>query len=265
MTSKFINANGLMFRVKVSGKKGAPWVTFSNSLATSLAMWDGQAAAFAKDYQILQYDTRGHGQSDAPKGDYSWQDLTGDVIGLWDALGIEKSHVVGLSLGGMTGIGLALNHPKRLLSLTACDCRSDAPEMFQKMWDQRCAGIAEGGIAATVDMTLASWFTEAFRDAENPVVNQVKEMIQTTPVDGYLGCVGALRTLDFKKRLSEINMPTLFLVGESDGPHPAEMETMQALVPGASFEIIRAAAHISNMEQPDVFNAHLSTFLSTNG
>jgi len=265
MTTKFISANGITFRVKISGREDAPWLTFSNSLATNLAMWDGQAAAFADDYHILQYDTRGHGQTDAPQGDYSWQDLTGDVIALWDALDIEESHMVGLSLGGMTGIGLALDHADRLLSLTACDCRSDAPEMFQNMWDQRCAGIAEGGIAATVDMTLAAWFTEGFRDAKNPVVDQVKEMILTTPVDGYLGCVGALRALDYKKRLFDITTPTLFLVGESDGPHPAEMESMQALVSNASFEIIRSAAHISNMEQPDVFNAHLREFLTTNG
>lgn len=264
MTVRTIEANGIRFRVKVSGKQGAPWLTFSNSLATSLEMWDAQAAAFANDYQILQYDTRGHGQTDAPVGDYTWDQLTGDVIALWDELDIEKSHFVGLSLGGMTGIGLSLYHSQRLLSLTACDCRSDAPEMFQNMWDQRCAGIAEGGIAATVDMTLAAWFTEGFREAGNPAVNQVKSMILSTPVAGYLGCVGALRKLDYKKNLGDIDLPTCFLVGEFDGPHPAEMEVMHGLTPGSSFHVIPDAAHISNMEQAEIFNNHLEAFLKTN-
>lgn len=264
MTIKTIEANGIKFRVKVSGQPDAPWLTFSNSLATSLEMWDGQAAAFANDYQILQYDTRGHGQTEAPDGDYTWDQLTGDVIALWEALGIEKSHFVGLSLGGMTGIGLALNHARRLLSLTACDCRSDAPEMFQNMWDQRCAGIADGGIAATVDMTLGAWFTEGYRNAGSPAVDQVKNMILSTPVSGYLGCVGALRKLDYKKSLGDISLPTCFLVGEFDGPHPAEMEAMHGLTRGSTFHVIADAAHISNMEQADAFNDHLGEFLKTN-
>ncbi len=259
-----INANGIGIRVKVSGKKGAPWLTFSNSLATTLAMWDGQAEVFADDFQILQYDTRGHGQTAAPAGAYTWDQLTGDVVALWDHLGIQASHVVGLSLGGMTGLGLALEHRQRVLSLIACDCRSDAPEMFQKMWDQRCAGIAEGGIAATVEMTLAAWFTEGFRDTQATIVEQVKEMILTTPVAGYLGCVAALRALDYKRRLAEITCPTLFMVGQFDGPHPAEMQSMQEQVAGSHYQVITGAAHISNMEQPQIFNAHLAQFLQTN-
>lgn len=264
MTVKTITANGIQFRTKVSGAPGAPWLTFSNSLATSLEMWDGQAEAFGKDFQILQYDTRGHGQTDVPEGDYTWQQLTGDVVALWEALGIERSHFVGLSLGGMTGIGLALDQPDRLLSLTACDCRSDAPEMFQNMWDQRCAGIAEGGIAATLDMTLAAWLTEGFRESGSPVVEQLKNMILSTSEQGYLGCVAALRKLDYKQRLGEIKVPTCFLVGEFDGPHPAEMEAMHGLTPGSVFHVIGDAAHISNMEKPQTFNAHLAEFLATN-
>jgi len=260
-----IKANGISFRTRISGKAGAPWLTFSNSLATRLEMWDGQAAAFADAYQILQYDTRGHGQTEAPAGDYSWDQLTGDVVALWDHLDIGKSHFVGLSLGGMTGLGLALEQADRLLSLTACDCRADAPEMFQNMWDQRCAGIAEGGIAATLEMTLAAWFTEGFRQAGNPAVEQVRQMILSTPVDGYLGCVGALRQLDYKKRLPEIRTPTLFMVGAFDGPHPAEMQQMQALVEGVRLQVLADAAHISNIEQPVLFNRHLAAFLDANG
>ena len=264
METKTVDVNGISFRVRVSGKKGAPWLTFSNSLATNLTMWDGQAGVFGADYQILQYDTRGHGLTDAPAGDYSWDQLCGDVIGLWDALGIEKSHFAGLSLGGMTGIGLALDHSDRLLSLTACDCRADAPEMFQNMWDQRCAGIDAGGIAATLDMTMAAWFTEDFRNSESPVVDQVKVMILSTPVAGYLGCVGALRRLDFKGQLARIQTPTLFIVGEFDGPHPDEMKSMSELINNSGYHVIRDAAHISNMQQPEIFNGHLNDFLSAN-
>jgi 3-oxoadipate enol-lactonase len=224
-------------------------------------MWNKQAAIYGANFRVLQYDTRGHGQTDVPQGDYTWEQLTNDIISLWDMLGIKQSHFVGLSLGGMTGIGLALNYAERLLSLTACDCRADAPLSFQNMWDKRCAGIGNLGMAATYDMTMTTWFTEGFLNSGNEIIEEVSKMVMSTPVKGYLGCVGALRKLDYKKRMAEIKTPTLFVCGEFDGPHPAEMKTMHELVLGSLFKIIPNAAHISNMEQPDTFNQYLNDFL----
>ena len=112
-----VTANGVALNCEIEGREGAPWLTFSNSLATNLHMWDDQAAALAEDFRILRYDKRGHGRSDVPAGAYDFPMLVGDVIGLWDVLGIEKSHFVGLSIGGMTAMGLALDHADRLDSI----------------------------------------------------------------------------------------------------------------------------------------------------
>ena len=264
METKLIEVNGIKFHIRLSGKEGAPWLTFSNSLGTNYTMWDKQADIYGAEFRVLQYDTRGHGQTEIPQGDYTWKQLTNDVISLWDILGIKQSHFVGLSLGGMTGIGLALNYADRLLSLTACDCRADAPPSFQNMWDKRCAGIEDEGMAATYDMTMATWFTESFLNSGNKIIKEVSKMVMSTSVDGYLGCVGALRKLNYKKRMTEIKTPTLFISGEFDGPHPAEMKAMHELVLGSFFKIIPNAAHISNMEQPDIFNHHLNDFLINN-
>ena len=130
MTERKIQVGDIVLNTRVEGRSDAPWVTFCNSLATDLTMYDAQAAALAGDYRILRYDRRGHGGSETPDGPYSWDQMVNDVVGLWDALGIEKSHYVGLSMGGMTGIGVSLKCPERMLSLSACDCRADAPEFF---------------------------------------------------------------------------------------------------------------------------------------
>ena len=125
-----IDVNGCRLNYRIDGPDGAPWITFSNSLATDLHLWDGQVALLADRYRILRYDTRGHGKSAPAPGAYDFAALESDVIGLWDALGIARSHYVGLSLGGSTGIGLAIHYPDRMASLSACDCRVTAPAPF---------------------------------------------------------------------------------------------------------------------------------------
>ncbi len=105
-----VTSNGISFNCEIDGPEGAPWITFSNSLCTNVTMWDDQVAALKDDFRLLRYDKRGHGGTDAPEGPYSFDMLVDDVVGLWDALDIEKSHFVGLSMGGMTALGLALDH-----------------------------------------------------------------------------------------------------------------------------------------------------------
>lgn len=223
----------------------------------------GQAKALGSRYRILRFDMRGHGRSEAPLRPYALADLVGDVVGLWDALGIERSHFVGLSIGGMTGFGLALDHPDRLVSLTACDCRADAPEFFRDMWDQREAIVDKQGLEGIVEPTIHTWFTEAARGRDPALIDRVRAMIRGTSLEGYLGCGDALRRLDYKRRLGEIRTPTLMIVGDADGPHPQEMKAMAALIPSARLVEIGPAGHLSNLEQPEAFNAALIGFLNS--
>lgn len=265
MIERRIQVGDIAINTRVEGRVDAPWVTFCHSLATDCSMFDEQAAALAADYHVLRYDRRGHGKTDAPAGPYNWDQMIDDVIGLWDALGIERSHYVGLSMGGMTGIGLALGHPERLSSLSACDCRADAPGFFRDMWNTRQTGVVENGMASVVDMTLATWFTERRLAEGGALIERVRRMILDTPINGYMGCTEALKQLDFKSRLGEVTVRTQFIVGADDGPHPDEMATMHERVPGSALHVIENAAHLSNLEQPDAFTGLITAFLAEQG
>ena len=129
--------NGVELNYEVSGNPEKPWLTFSNSLATNLHMWDDQAAALADDFHILRYDKRGHGQSEPVSGAYSFGDLIADVVGLWDHLGIEKTHFVGLSIGGMTAQGIMLKHADRLMSVVIANSMGKVAPEFVSAWQDR--------------------------------------------------------------------------------------------------------------------------------
>jgi 3-oxoadipate enol-lactonase len=263
MSRTTIEVGGVGISALIEGKELGSWVTFAHSLATDATLFEEQAKALGSRYRILRFDMRGHGRSEAPLRPYALADLVGDVVGLWDALGTERSHFVGLSIGGMTGFGLALDHPDRLVSLTACDCRADAPEFFRDMWDQREAIADKQGLEGIVEPTIHTWFTEAARGRDPALIDRVRAMIRGTSLEGYLGCGDALRRLDYKRRLGEIRTPTLMIVGDADGPHPQEMKAMAALIPSARLVEIGPAGHLSNLEQPEAFNAALIGFLNS--
>lgn len=255
--------NGATLNYRVEGPDGAPWLTLSNSLAANLSMWDPQAEAFNADYRVLRYDTRGHGGSAPVGGDYSFDMLVGDVVGLWDALDIGKSHFCGLSLGGMTGIGLALGHAGRLDKAVICDCRADAPPFFVDMWVERRAGIQDKGIDAVVEGNLERWFTPEYLANPTPLLDDVRAMIRTTSNEGFLGCTAALMKLDYLPRLGGIGVPALYVVGANDGPHPEVMQAMHERTPGSQFAVIDNAAHLANLEQPAAFNKTVAAFLAS--
>ena len=263
MSRTTIEVGGTRLSALIEGQEAGPWVTFAHSLATDATLFDEQARALGGRYRILRFDLRGHGRSSAPPRPYALADLVADVVGLWDALGIARSHFVGLSIGGMTGFGLALDHADRLISLTACDCRADAPEFFRAMWDQRQAIVDADGLEGIVEPTIATWFTEAARARDPALTLHVRAMIRGTSRGGDLGCGDARRRLDYKRRLGEIRVPTLMIVGDADGPHPQEMRALADLVPGARLVEIGPAGHLSNLEQPQAFNEALIGFLDS--
>jgi 3-oxoadipate enol-lactonase len=263
MSRTTIDVQGIRLSALIEGAEDGPWVTFAHSLATDASLFDEQAKALGGRYRTLRFDMRGHGRSDAPPRPYALANLVGDVVALWDALGIERSHFVGLSIGGMTGFGLALDHPHRLLSLTACDCRADAPEFFQGMWDQRQAIVDAEGLEGIVEPTIETWFTAAARERNPALIERVRGMIRSTSKDGYLGCGDALKRLDYKRRLGDIRPSTLMIVGDADGPHPKEMSALAELVAGARLIEIGPAGHLSNLEQPAAFNQALIDFLDS--
>lgn len=244
----------------LSGKSGADCITLSHSLATTKQMWSPQLSVLEERFQVLRYDTRGHGGTPRSEEQFTIDDLAQDVVDLWNELDIETSHFMGLSLGGMTGIGLALNFPERLKSLIACDCRADAPTAFHALWDQRIALVSESGLEAIIESILDTWISD--RSIDSRAESQAREHILNTDPAAYLDCALALKTLNYKHRLGDIYTPTLYVVGENDGPHPTAMEEMTSLTPGAKLVTLKEAAHLANLEQPIAFNEAVLAFLS---
>ena len=257
-----IKANGIWMNYELSGTKGAPVVVLSHSLSCSLLMWNPQVDAMNPYFQLLRYDTRGHGASDSPSGPYTLEVLAEDVIGLLDALEMDRVHFVGLSMGGMIGQSLALNHPRRLKSLALCDTASVVPQEAQPLWQERLDKVRKKGMEALLEETLERWFTPAFLKQDPPMVRLIREQILTTPPTGYMGCAEAIRRLNYLDRIPVIKTPTLIMVGEDDPGTPvAASEAMHKRIGNSKLVVLPSARHLSNVEQAEGFNAALLAFL----
>ena len=258
-----ITLNGVSLNYEVDGPDGAPWVTFSNSLATNISLWDDQVAELKRDFRILRYDKRGHGGSDPAPGPYSFDMLVGDVLRLWDALDIQTSHFVGLSIGGMTAQGLALEHADRLGKVVISNSRADMPPDAVEAWEQRIQQATEVGMDGMAEPTVERWCSKSFLEANTPALDKMRDMVRSTSLEGYVGCGRALQTLDYVSRLGEITSPTLFIAGQDDIGTPADnMHKMHETVAGSQFVELAPAGHISNYEQPERYNAALREFLT---
>ena len=259
-----IRANGIQVNYTLDGPAGAPVVTLSHSLATDLSMWDPQLDALRARYRVLRYETRGHGGTEAPAGAYSLTQLADDARALLAALGIAKTHWVGLSMGGMIGQTLALATPEVFSSLVLCDTSSRVPAEARPLWQERIKTAEAQGMEPLVESTIGRWFTPPFIAARKDVVDRVRAMIRATPPRGYAGCCHAISALDLTDRLGAIRLPTLIVVGEDDQGTPvAASKAIQEHVKGSQLEILKSAAHLSNMEQPDAFLRAVTGFLST--
>ena len=254
--------NGIETNYELHGEEGAPWLTFSHSLACSLRMWDGQVAEFKDRFRILVYDTRGHGGSEAPKGPYTLEMLAEDLKQLLAQLDIKKTNYVGLSMGGMIGQTLALTEPRLFDRVVLADTgHAQTPETL-KQWDERIRTAETKGMQPLVQGTLERWFTEPFRKSKPDVVGKIAKLIQSTPVPGYVGCCQAIAKLNTTARLKAIRHPVLAIAGEQDAAAPGTRYIGEN-VPGAKLVMIPQAAHIANIEQPEAFNRALRDFLSS--
>jgi 3-oxoadipate enol-lactonase len=257
-----VKANGTTLNYEVEGPEGARWLIVSHGIATSLRIWDEVSNHLKSKLRVLRYDSRGHGGSDAPKGDYSLEMLGEDAISLMDALGIQKAHYGGLSLGGMTAIGLALNHPQRLLSAICCDARASGTPEYVEGWKQRINDVRDKGMEAQVEPTVSRWLTKEFY-ADKSRTDPLRELIRKTPVDGYMGSGVALQGLNYGPRLGQIKVPMLYLTGAQDaGAPPAVMKEMAQQTPGAQYVEIPNAGHISTVEQPKLVAEAIDKFIS---
>jgi 3-oxoadipate enol-lactonase len=256
-----IKANGITINYQIDGPDGAPCLVFSNSLATSLSMWDEQAAALKDSYRVLRYDQRGHGSTDAPAGRYSYATLIADALALLDALSIKKAHFAGLSMGGATALGLAEQHPDRFERIIVCDSPCQSTPQSSQQWEERIAVAQKQGIEALVEPTVARWFPPEVLAKNPPYVDKVRAMIRATPVNGFIGCAAALADHDYASAVATVKRPVLFIGGEKDAA-TAPMRKLAEKLPGSRFFEISGAGHISNMDRPWEFTQTIRDFLA---
>jgi 3-oxoadipate enol-lactonase len=256
-----IDATDCHIHVEVEGPERAPVLILSNSLGTTHHMWEPQVAPFTKHFRLVRFDRRGHGQSTVPPGPYSMERLGRDVLAIMDAIGIEKANWCGLSMGGMEGMWLGAHAPDRFDRLVLANTSCHYPD--REFWNERIKLIrANGGLAPVADRLTGAWFTRDFRAREPAIVERMRAGLAATPAEGYIACGEAVRDMDHREILAQIEAPTLVIIGRHDpATTPEAGRFIHSRIPGASLATIEAA-HLSNIEQPAQFTDAALDFLT---
>jgi 3-oxoadipate enol-lactonase len=255
-----LTVNDIDIHYTIEGE--GPVVTMSHALGCNLSLWNEQAKALSAHYRVLRYDTRGHGQTTAPPGPYSLEQMADDLHGLLNGLSISATHFVGISMGGMIGQIFALKYPSMVRSLVLCSTTSRYPTAARSAWVDRICTVEAQGMEPMVEPALERWFTTPFRERREDVMNRVRTMIKDTPPQGYIGCCYAIPTIDVTDRLGEVRCPALVISGEEDPGTPVTMaQEICAAFPFSELVILPSASHLSNLEQPEAFNRVLLSFL----
>lgn len=256
-----VTANGHQIRYQIEGPAGAPVIAFSNSLGTTLEMWDAQVPALSDRYRCLRFDTRGHGASAVVTGAATVDDLADDFAGLLDALAIERAHLVGLSLGGMMGQAFAVRCPQRLRSLTLVSTTAHTPP--PEAWTARAETVRREGMGAIADAVMTRWFTPSFREAASAAVSENEGRFRETSREGYAHCCEIIGRLDLREANAAIRTPTLIIAGALDPATPPAMaEDLRSRIAGSDLIVLAHAAHLLAAERPRALNAFLQSFLS---
>ncbi len=256
----WIEANGAALRYALAGN-GPNTIVLVHEMGGTLESWSEVVPALARTYRVLSYDTRGAGLSEKVRPPLSIDTMADDLAGLLDALGIDKAHLVGLSLGGMTGQALALRRPDKLESLILMATSAYLPPA--EAWTQRAATVRAQGMEAVADAVMSRWFTRAFKERAPEAVAATRKRFVANDPNGYAICCEAIRDMDLRPIIAGIGTPTLIMAGADDPATPvAMMEDIRSRVPHAEMIIVPRTAHLLNIEQAEVVNAHLATFLA---
>lgn len=241
------------------GDSNKPALVFSNSLGTKFSMWQPQIDHFKNDHFVICYDTRGHGQSSAPQGPYTIDQLGQDVVNLLDHLNIEKADFCGISMGGLTGQWLAIHKSERFNHVVVCNTAAKIGQ--EQAWLDRAKLVREQGLKPIAETAALRWFTESFIQSQATIVESLSNDLAAGSAEGYASCCEALAKADLRQQLKEISIPVLVIAGTQDPVTTvADGQFMIDQIHNAElFEI--EASHISNVEKPQDFNRALANFL----
>jgi 3-oxoadipate enol-lactonase len=256
----FAQLEGVRIHYDLAGPSASPALVFSNSLGATFSMWDPQMLALQKQFRVLRYDTRGHGQSSVTPGPYTIEQLARDVLALLDQLNLDRVHFCGLSMGGQTGMWLALNAPARLnkLVLSNTAAKIGSPET----WNLRIEGVRTGGAKAVSAAVMERWFSPNYRANSPDVVASTKRMFESANSEGYIANCLAIRDFDAREAVAAIRVPTLVIAGTHDAATtPTDGHYLADRIAGARYVELNAA-HLSNIEDPEHFTPEVNAFLS---
>lgn len=254
--------NGISMHYRCDGEAAKPAVVLHHPLAANLSIWDDVAGMLARDYRVVRFDARGHGETEAPPPPYDFATLSRDVVALLDHLGLERVHFLGLSMGGMVGQFLGLDLARRFKTLQLVATTSRIPPEGRPLWAERVRMAREQGMAAMPAPSLQRWLTEKNRQ-NAALVARMTKMISATTVDGYAGWCQAIETLDVTDRLKGIDLPTQVIVGSEDpGTPPAAAEAIHRQIAGSSLIVMPAVSHMICVEDPAGLYGHVRAFLS---
>lgn len=235
-----------------------PPLLLLNSIGTDLHLWDG-VMPHLRGYRVVRMDTRGHGRSGAPEGDYSLEMLMEDVIAVLDDAGLDRVAIAGVSLGGMIAMALALDHPERVSVLLPV-CTSAT--MDSTAWAARVNAVRNGGTEAIVDLAMSRFLSPAFVQSEPGVAARLADGLRGMADAGYAGCAAAIRDMDIYWRLGTLRLPTLVIAGDRDTSTPFETHGAHIVeaIPDARSTILHAA-HLAPLEAPADLAAAITGFL----
>lgn len=256
----FATSNGARIYWKLEGTDDKPALVLLNSIGTDLGLWDAAMPALLGAFRVLRLDTRGHGASDAPDGDYTLAMLADDVAAVMDAAGIAQAAVAGVSLGGMIAMELALTRPERVSAL-ALICTSAT--MDKAAWQDRISKVRAGGTAAIADLAMQRFLSPVFAGGQPAIAESVRRNLIAMAREGYAGAGAAIRDMELIGRIPALACPTLVVVGERDAstPFTGHGENLVAAIPGAALERLDCG-HLAPLEAPVALAGALRAFLS---
>ncbi|PZR32421.1 3-oxoadipate enol-lactonase [Caulobacter segnis] len=255
----FATSHGARLYWRTDGAADKPVMVLLTSIGTDLSLYDPVVPLLTPDFRVLRMDTRGHGASDAPAGDYSLDLLADDVLAVMDAAGVRKASLVGTSLGAMILMALPPKAAERVEALVLA-CTS--PAMDPSTWDQRLALVRAEGMAPLVEPVMARFFSEGFRAKHPEVVETVRAALLAQNPDGYCGCGAAIRDMALLDNLPSITAPTLVVTGAKDAatPFQGHADRILAAVPG-SRHVEVDAAHLPSLEAPTALAGAIRAFV----
>lgn len=261
----FIKTGAGSIHVRADGPKGARALLFVNSLGTDFRIWDRVLPLLPAGLRVLRYDKRGHGLSDCPpRGAWGMADHVADAAAVLDEEGAKGAVLVGLSIGGLIGQGLAAERPDLVHGLVLMDTAAKIGN--PEMWEGRVAAIEAGGVEGVADAVMERWFSKRFRADRKGELAIWRNMLTRTTLTGYLGSCEAIRDTDLRESTARLRLPTMALCGDEDGSTPPDLvRETAALIPGAEFHLIRGAGHLPCIEQPEMTAQHLVAFMKRIG